>query len=74
VVQNWNVGAPLGTLNVLGSISQKFRGPVGTGSGSTISTGYYKNYVYDARLSNLQPPFFLTPLGSPWELATVTDK
>jgi Tfp pilus assembly protein PilX len=74
VVQNWGTGAPLGTLNVLGSISQKFRGPVGTGSGSSISTGYYKNYVYDTRLAYLQPPYFLKATDSPWQVATVTDK
>jgi len=69
VVQNWSAGANLGNLNVTGSISQKFRGAVGQGT-----AGYLKNYVYDSRLSYLQPPFFLTPVGSPWQLATVTDK
>ena len=74
VVQNWNEGAPLGTLNVMGAISQKFRGAVGTGSGSSISTGYFKNYVYDDRLAYLQPPYFLKPDSAPWQVAAVTDK
>jgi hypothetical protein len=75
VVQNWSSGASLGTLNVTGSISQKFRGAVGaSGGGCNTSCGYLKNYVYDTRLSYLQPPFFLKATNSPWELATVTDK
>jgi hypothetical protein len=71
VVQNWRSGAGLGTLNMTGSIAQSFRGAVGTSGGST---GYLKNYKYDSRLSYLQPPFFLTPTSSPWQVATVMDK
>jgi Tfp pilus assembly protein PilX len=71
VVQNARSGAGLGTLNVSGSIAQKHRGIVGTSGGST---GYIKNYFYDNRLSYLQPPFFLTPSSSPWQLSTMTDK
>ena len=74
VVQNWAQGAAVGTLNVTGAIAQKFRGPVGTGSGTTISTGYYKNYVYDSRLNYLQPPFFLKSASSPWQVTNLTDK
>ena len=39
-VQNYNLGAPLGTLNVLGAIAQRYRGAVGTGSGGSVSTGF----------------------------------
>lgn len=80
LVQNWRYGVALSTgsnatrLNVTGSIAQKFRGPVGTGSGGVISTGYYKNYVYDARLLTFQPPYFLQPDNSPWSVQTLTDK
>jgi hypothetical protein len=74
VVQNWSKGTPLGTLNVTGAIAQKFRGPVGTGSSSSIASGYYKNYVYDSRLSVMQPPYFLKPDSSPWQVAAITDK
>lgn len=73
LVQNWGDGTPLGTLNVTGAIAQKFRGPVGTGSSSSISTGYYKNYVYDPRLAYLQPPYFLSPTSSQWLVSSVTD-
>jgi hypothetical protein len=75
LVQNYDTGAALATddgtrLRVRGSILQKFRGPVGT-SGST-PTGYSKNYIYDARLNNAPPPFFLRPLSSPWKVTKVT--
>ena len=73
VVQNWADGDPLGTLNVSGAIAQKFRGPVGTGTATSIATGYYKNYVYDPRLAYLQPPYFLSPVSSEWHMASVTD-
>jgi hypothetical protein len=81
VVQNWNVGAKLSTgtdesskLRVFGAIAQKYRGPVGTGSGSgDPSTGYLKNYIYDNRLQVLQPPYFLTPENAPWKAVQITD-
>ena len=52
--------ATLGFLTICGSLSQKFRGPVGTvnTSNSSVSTGYGKNYNWDARLQYLQPPYF----------------
>ena len=52
IVDHYNCGAPLGTLEVNGAISQKFRGPVGTFSSgsSSNSTGYEKAYTYDDRL------------------------
>ncbi|MCZ7530915.1 MAG: hypothetical protein M5U31_11580 [Acidimicrobiia bacterium] len=56
----------LGDLNVTGVIAQRFRGPVGTTSGS----GYDKEYVYDTRLQYLQPPKFLDPVASAWSVAT----
>jgi type II secretory pathway pseudopilin PulG len=73
VVQNWGDGDPLGTLNVTGAIAQKYRGPVGTGSSTSISTGYHKNYVYDPRLAYLQPPYFLSPTSSQWLVTSMTD-
>lgn len=78
IVQNWQYGAPLSTttsnkLTVLGSISQRYRGPVGTGSSSGPVSGYIKNYVYDQRLRVLQPPYFLKPTSTPWQVVTVTD-
>jgi hypothetical protein len=81
IVQNWGYGAALSSsgstsskLTVLGSISQRYRGPVGTGNSSGPVSGYLKNYVYDQRLRNLQPPYFLTPDATPWQVVTVTDR
>lgn len=78
IVQNYDKGSPVTTndatrLNVTGAIAQKFRGPVGTSSGSTAASGYLKNYVYDDRLAFLQPPYFLKPASSPWIVNKVSD-
>ena len=56
IVQNYDEGAPLGTLSVTGGVAQKWRGPVGTGGSSGASTGYLKNYNYDSRLQFSSPP------------------
>lgn len=79
LVQNWTKGAALSTsastrLNVTGSIAQKYRGPVGTGMGGASVSGYVKNYAYDPRLKVMQPPYFLKPNSSPWQVSTISDK
>jgi len=58
VVQNHSSGSPRGTIWLYGGVTQYTRGAVGTGSGSTISTGYAKNYKYDIRLLTQYPPHF----------------
>lgn len=63
-VQNYNVGSARGTLTVWGSIAQKWRGIVGTGSGTT---GYLKNYRYDKRLKYSSPPYFPQFLNASWQ-------
>jgi hypothetical protein len=74
VVQNWDVGAFLGTLNVLGSIAQRMRGPVGATDPTTgVNTGYLKGYIYDTRYKSLQPPYFLKPGANLWRILDVTD-
>ena len=72
-VMNWNQGASLGTLSVFGSIAQKFRGPVGTGSGGSTNTGYVKSYNYDYRLAYDAPPKFLGPVVSPFAATLWTE-
>jgi hypothetical protein len=74
IVDNYDCGAPNGTLTVNGAIAQKYRGPVGTGSGTTISTGYIKNYNYDDRFKNQNPPYFLNPVDSKWQMARFTEQ
>lgn len=51
-----------GTLNLLGGLIQKKRGPVGTFNSTTGQqlSGYAKNYKYDPRMANNPPPFFPT--------------
>ena len=78
LVQNHNRGTALSTtaqdtkLRVRGSIAQRFRGPVGAGTGPTL-TGYLKDYQYDTRLDYAPPPYFLKPVSSPYLVAKVTD-
>ena len=60
-VQNFNLGPPRGVLTVVGSIAQKFRGPVATTTGTAITTGYSKSYQYDDLLGKVPPPYFLSP-------------
>ncbi len=57
-VENYNYCCSKGTLNLLGGLIQANRGPVGTFSGSTVYSGYSKNYQYDNRLKASIPPTF----------------
>jgi hypothetical protein len=59
----WGCGSSLGTLTIKGAIAQKYRGVIGTGSGST---GYLKDYNYDDKLRYRMPPYFLSPAYSGW--------
>jgi hypothetical protein len=69
IVDNYKCGNLLGTLTVWGSIAQFWRGPVGTSGG----TGYVKNYNYDDRLANQQPPSFLAPTNATsWKVSRET--
>jgi hypothetical protein len=63
--QNYDNSSPkhadplYGSLNVLGSIVQNTRGPVGTTSGSGPVTGFSKRYRWDDRLTEtFKPPAF----------------
>jgi hypothetical protein len=68
IVDNYNCGRA-GTLTVNGAIVQRYRGPVGTGNAGSIATGFLKNYWYDDRLRFRNPPYFLNPLKSKWEIS-----
>lgn len=68
IVDNWQCGDNLNTLTVKGAIAQRFRGPVGTFSGSTLSTGYAKDYDYDDRLRYRSPPYFVEPVKASWKI------
>jgi len=63
-VQNYDrttstpIGEYRGTIFLYGGITQETRGAVGTGSGSTVTTGYSKSYKYDPRLGYSYPPAY----------------
>jgi Tfp pilus assembly protein PilX len=73
-VDNYYCGAPTGTLSVEGAIAQKYRGPVGKGSGSSASNGYIKDYSYDDRLRFRSPPHFLDPVETAWRVMRQTEQ
>ncbi|WIB13721.1 hypothetical protein [Curtobacterium sp. MCPF17_052] len=70
--QNYDLGRPLGTLTVKGSIAQNWRGIVATGGG-TISTGFAKDYVYDSRFLTTAPPKFLQPVSTSYGVTTQVE-
>jgi hypothetical protein len=74
IVDNWSCGAPLSSLTVKGAIAQRYRGTVGTHSGSTVKTGYTKGYSYDYELRYHQPPFFLDPVQAGWGILQETEQ
>jgi hypothetical protein len=69
-VDNWACGAREGDLHVKGAIAQNFRGTVGY----TGSTGYYKDYNYDDLLKLRSPPYFLSPLATPWLISRTNEQ
>ncbi|MGB2711043.1 MAG: hypothetical protein WBC33_05955 [Conexibacter sp.] len=73
-VDSYFCGSPLGTLTIRGTIAQKHRGPVGRGSGSTITSGYYKDYEYDDRLRLREPPHFIDPVQASWRIQRYAEQ
>jgi hypothetical protein len=67
--QNYDVGPQLGTLKVVGSIAQNWRGAVAT----LGTTGFVKNYVYDQRLLTTAPPKFLQPVSTSYGVTTQVE-
>lgn len=74
IVDNWACGSALGTLYVDGAISQRYRGPVATGSASSTSSGYVKSYTYDNRLRFRSPPKFLDPVAASWRIQSYQEQ
>lgn len=56
--EDYSSGSPRGELNLLGGIVQQQRGPMGTFSSGSIQSGFNKQYEYDERLMNMNPPSF----------------
>jgi hypothetical protein len=65
---NYWSGASLGTLNIRGNMTQKYRGIVKRGS-----SGYDKNYAFDWRLQLAAPPHFIEPTISQFGAKNVTE-
>jgi hypothetical protein len=70
LVNNYASGSTLGTLTVNGTVSEDWRGPVGTSNSGTIVSGYSKNYQYDSRLRYFAPPYYLSPGTASWGIAS----
>jgi hypothetical protein len=81
-VQNHDRGSSRGSLEVFGSIAQKFRGSVAAAHQSCITdpndssqlqctstpTGYTKAYQYDTLLKTVSPPKFLEPSATSYAI------
>ena len=75
IADNWYCGNPLGTLTINGAIAQKFRGTVSTfSSGSSVATGYAKDYNYNRALRYREPPFFIPPTESAWRIVRQNEQ
>ncbi len=70
-VENYDSGPPRGELTIYGSLCQVARGPVGTIRSDGTTTGYDKDYHYDARFLNGAPPYF--PRTGEYELVSWTE-
>jgi Tfp pilus assembly protein PilX len=68
LVQKYNLGPQKGTLNVFGSIAQRWRGIVGQTDSWGNQHGYNKLYEYDSRLVTSAPPYFPRWVNSQWSL------
>lgn len=68
LVQNYDHGGDIGTLSVRGSIAQRYRGIVRQGS-----SGYLKDYGYDARLQFQSPPYFPQWTNASWSAQTTGE-
>lgn len=72
MVQNYNTGGTRGTLNIKGSLAQKYRGTVATG-GEDLSTGYSKKYEYDTTLKYNAPPKYLAPANISYGVSQIAS-
>ncbi|HEX3004479.1 MAG TPA: hypothetical protein VHO27_09705, partial [Angustibacter sp.] len=68
LVQSYDYGGDIGTLSVRGSIAQRYRGIVRQGS-----SGYLKDYGYDARLQFQSPPYFPQWTNASWSAQTTGE-
>jgi hypothetical protein len=74
MVDNPKCGDGMGNLTVDGAIAQKYRGTVGTHNGSVVITGYLKKYSYDETLHYADPPYFMDPVETQWNVVRETEQ
>jgi hypothetical protein len=67
-VQSYSKGSDLGTLSVRGSIAQRYRGIVRSGT-----PGFDKDYSYDLRLKTQSPPYFPQWLNASYTALTTGE-
>jgi hypothetical protein len=67
-VQNYSRGGSQGVLTVNGTISQKFRGIIRSGT-----NGYTKSYSYDQRYRYVAPPKFLSPVSTTYGVSVLVE-
>lgn len=71
-LQNWKYGGYLGTLTVVGSIAQNFRGVMAeetAGASTTPLNGYAKQYKYNEKLNEKRPLLFEPLQSGTWVIA-----
>ena len=68
-VQNYDKGNNRGKLTIYGSMAQKYRGTVATSGGTSIATGYAKDYNHDPKLANVSPPKYLMPTSTKFTIS-----
>lgn len=71
-VQSFDDGNFRGTLNLLGGIQQDTRGAVAQTRWRGGLSGYNKNYSYDSRLAQQNPPFY--PRASTFSVQYIEEK
>jgi len=67
-VQNYYRGGTQGVLTINGSLAQKYRGIVSSGS-----NGYVKNYTYDQRFRYIAPPKYLSPVAATYGVTLLVE-
>ena len=77
LVQNWRVGDKLSTprrdQQAAGARLDLAEVPRPGRRGGGAGSGYLKAYIYDKRLLNAPPPYFLRPQTTPYNVLRVTD-
>ncbi|HUA11255.1 MAG TPA: hypothetical protein VMA83_04555 [Solirubrobacteraceae bacterium] len=73
IVDNFDCGAPLGSINFFGAVASNFsNGMTGVFSGTSLLAGYGYNAEYDYRLQSQEPPHFLNPIQAAWYIQRET--